>query len=606
METAASRRPILKKNVEAFVPSPRFLSESPVHQLSSAKPTSLHISPNVASPSPSVQLHSPVPPPPANLFGGNPGAFNVDPGAPFLGTAGPSDAGDSDKGSISEFESPKRTVGAFVTGLKKALTVRRSQRKSPIYQQQEETYPAPLMVRDSGYATSDRLEEPLATQPPPLTTFSPSPPPTQYFPLTTPSDYHTTNDHGHDAPSIDSLVSAVTALVEYGPDYMGMARDRTPPQSDVSFNTYMFRFQKFVHDLAGLPWMASDRVTVDYYPSAAERIHKRFSHRPFITWRSKDYYPPSPSETDSLTLQMTPHPRLRAQSHASRSNFEIDPASPERTWTRLPFPFQPQSIPQTPDYRRLRSELEGMRSDLGEVKFPSPPHASDPIPNPTEWSYPNRENALNTLSLYPPNSGQTPNMRYPEESLPEWRNDANPKTPSARRYSLVPAPLTSSNTGRAHGEDPRLRSRNANATLSTHRPDSSNHWWESTPKSEYSRPTPETAPSNRPPKPRSGQQPISGSPSRPSHKSHTTSRRPRRESTEEWEEDFVRERTGYVPFEFSENFYGDRYGTGIHGLLPPVGRAASSGTSIAPSIKQPQPQYPMSALVTPPSRPGSL
>ena len=204
METAASRRPILKKNVEAFVPSPRFLSESPFH----ARHT---------SPSPSIQqLRSPVPPPPANLFGGNPSAFNVDPGVPFLGTAGPSDAGDSDKGSINEFESPKRTVGGFVTGLKKALTVRRSQRTSPNYQQQDETYPPPMMVRDSGYAISDRLEEPLATQPPPLTTLSPSPPSNQHFPLTTSSDYHqTTNGHGHDAPSIDSLFSAVTALVEY-------------------------------------------------------------------------------------------------------------------------------------------------------------------------------------------------------------------------------------------------------------------------------------------------------------------------------------------------------------------------------------------------------
>ena len=589
METPASRRPILKKNVEAFVPSPRFLSDSPVRQLSSGKPTP-HISPNAFSLSPSAQqLRSPVPPPPANLFGGNPGAFNVDPGAPFLGTAGPSDAGDSDKGSVNEFESPKRTVGGFVTGLKKALTIKRSQRRSSNYQP-EEIYP-PMIVRDSGYATSDRLEEPLATQQPPLTTFSPSPPSTRDLPLATSNDYPTTNDHGHEAPSPDSVASAVTALVGYGPDYIKMDRP-TPPQSDVSFNTYMVRFQNFVHELAGLPWMANDRVTVDYYPSAAERIHKRFPHRPFITWRSKDYNYADyhlDSESDSLTLQMTPHLRLRAPSHASRTDINLESEFSDRT--RSPFPYQPQSTLQTPDHRRVRSELEGVRSDLGEVKSPSRPHASDPLSNPTEWSYPNRENAPSTLPLYPqaPVSGQTPNMGYPEESRPEWRNDANPKTPSA------------------YGEDPRLGSRNANATFSTptrHRRDSSNQWWESTPKPEYPRLTSETPPSNRPPKSGSGQQPTSGSPSRPSHKSHTTSRRPRHESTEEWEENYVRERTGYVPFEFSENFYGNRYGVGIHGLLPPVGRA-SSGTSIAPSIKQPQPQYPKSTLVTPPSRPGS-
>jgi hypothetical protein len=393
----------------------------------------------------------------------------------------------------------------------------------------------------------------------------------------------------------------------YGPDYLKMHHPTTPPRSDVSFNTYMARFQNFLHDLAGLPWMANDRVTADYYPSDAERIHKHYPHRPFITWHSKDYYPDydsfdsDPSEVDSLIIPNIPHntPHLRLRpSHISRNDFNLESEFSDRT--RSPFPYQRQSIAQTPDHRRVRSELEGVRPDFGEVEFTSPRHPSEPLPNPTESFYPKREDAPNTLPLYPPNSGQTPNMRYPEESRPEWRNDAYPKTPSARRHSLVPATLPSPNTSRTHGQDPRLRSRNANATFSTHRPDSSIQW-ESTPKRQYSRPTPETAPSSRLPKSGSGQQPISGSPSRPSH----TSRRPRHESTEEWE-DYAREQTGYVPFEFSENYYGDRYGVGIHGLLPPVGRAASSGTSIAPSIKQPQPQYPRSALMTPPSRPGSL
>ena len=283
--------------------------------------------------------------------------------------------------------------------------------------------------------------------------------------------------------------------------------------------------------------------------------------------------------------------------HTSCTDINLESEFPDRT----PFPYQPQSMPQTPDHRRVRSELEGVHPDFGEANFPSQPHPSDALPNPTELSYPERRNAPTTPLLYPPNSGQAPNVRYPEESRPERRSYTNPKTPSACIQSLVPATLPSPNTSRTHDEDPRLRPRNANASYSTHRRDGR---WESTPKPEYSRPRPETAPSSRLPKPGSSQQPISGSPSRPSH---TTSRRPRHESTEEWEEDYVREQTGYVPFEFSENYYGDRYGAGIHGLLPPVGRAASSGTSIiAPSIKQPQPQYPRPALVTPPSRPGSL
>ena len=79
-----------------------------------------------------------------------------------------------------------------------------------------------MMIRDSGYATSDRLEEPLATQPPPLTTFSPSSLLTQYFSLATSHHYPTTNDHGHDPSSTDSLVSAVIVRVGYGPDYLKM------------------------------------------------------------------------------------------------------------------------------------------------------------------------------------------------------------------------------------------------------------------------------------------------------------------------------------------------------------------------------------------------
>ena len=629
MET--NRRPILKKNVEAFVPSPRFLSESP------RKRSPAHISrpgqslpPNNAfSPSPSIrQLHSPVPPPPANLFEGNPDAFNVDPGVPFLATAGPSDADNSDKGSINELESPKRSVGGFVTGLKKALTIKGSRRRSSRYQQ-EEMYPPPMLIRDSGYAASDQLEPSLADQQPPLTTFSPAPPPSpQDLPSGVASEppfnyYQTTNVHQNDPspvtalapPSLDSMTSAVTALVGYGPDYIKMDRP-TPPQSDVSFNTYMARFQNFLHDLAALPWMASERVTVDYYPTANERPNKRLPHRPLIIWRSDEYnhadYHLDSDSIDSLTLKMTPHLRVRAPSHASRTDINLDSEFSDNTHS--PFPYHPPKIVQTPDHRPVRSE--GFE---GEIKSPSPPQAfNSPLPqrrwedsfsNPT---LPNLGNAPDTLPSFPPNAGPTPNMMYPEESRPVSQNDTNPllQTPSGRKYQGGPGELPSflPSISRTHGEDPRRSRTDANATLSTltrHRPASVQRW-KSTPKPQYSapsNPTSETHPFNRSPNLRSGQQFTSGSPSRRSHKSHTTSRRPRVESTEEWES-FPQDRPGYVPFEFSENYYGTQYGVGIHGLLPPVGRV-SNGASPAPSIKQPQPQYPRSTFVTPPSRANS-
>ena len=613
-----SRRPILKKNVEAFVPSPHFLSESP------HKPSPAHISrpgqslPQNSSPSPSTrQLRSPVPPPPPNLFGGNSDAFNVDPGVPFLATVGPSDVGNSDKGSINEFEAPKRLIGGLVTGLKKALTIKGSQRRSSRYPP-EEMYPPPMIFTDWGYATSNRLEEPFKNQEPFSTTFPlapPSPPRDSALMTSEPPHnyYQSTNAYRNDAPvaaqydppSLDSVASAITALVGYGPDYIKMDRP-TPPQSDVSFNTYVVRFLNFVHDLAALPWIAKERVTVDYYPSAAERSNKRTPHRPLITWRSNDYnhadYHLDSDSIDSLTLKMTPHLRVRAPSHASRTDINLDSEFSDRTHS--PFPHHPRTIIHTPDHRRVRSEgfEEGFE---GEFESPLPPQASrSPLPfssvqrrwedsftSPTQPFVPNRGNAPDTLPLFPPNSGQTPNTVYPAESRPESRNSLL-QTPSARKYGLSqgggPEPSSSPNTGRTHAEDPRPRN-DVDAPFST----PTQRRWESTPKPEYSTYPKPTPPSNRPPNPGSG---TSGSPTRRSHKPHT-SRRPRHESTEEWGS-FPQERPGYVPFEYSENYYGTRYGVGIHGLLPPVG-PVSNGASPAPSIKQPQPQYPRSGLVTP-------
>ncbi|KIM38888.1 hypothetical protein M413DRAFT_238986 [Hebeloma cylindrosporum] len=111
-----------------FVPSPRWLSESP------ARPGTLTHIDFDGERTPSSQrsrdrsqtLWSPAPPPPANLYPEGAATFNVDPGVPFLATAGPMDAGSSEGGSITE-DSPrdKRFVGGFIM---KAVTLVRSSR----------------------------------------------------------------------------------------------------------------------------------------------------------------------------------------------------------------------------------------------------------------------------------------------------------------------------------------------------------------------------------------------------------------------------------------------------------------------------------------------
>ncbi|KAF8800114.1 hypothetical protein BYT27DRAFT_7263262 [Phlegmacium glaucopus] len=627
MANPTNRRPILKKNVEAFVPSPRFLSESPARQPSSGKSTPAHISrpgqPLSPAPAPSSsQLLSPVPPPPANLFAGNAAAFNVDPGIPFLATVGPSDAGNSDKGSINQNESPKRFVGGFVTGLKKALTTKGSRRQSSKYQQAgEEIHSLPTMIRDSGYAASSRLEEPPANQPP-LTTFPPSAPPS-YPPATSEQPFH------YNAPpvapyddiqSLDSIdISAIKARVGYGPDYAKMDRP-TPPQSDISFNTYMTRFQNFVHDLAALPWISNERVTVDYYPAASERRGKRLSHRPAIVWRSQDYHRSdyhldSDSESSSV-LKMTPHLHVRAPSRISQ--IDLDAEFSDKTTT--PLPYHPPNTAQLTDTLPPSPQKTGM-PEMSQAYVDNPRSGFRVDGNPT-------------LSKTPP-ARKTPTLAPPSSTPPLM------KTPSARKPSLAqrggPEPLPSlpPNTGRTRDQSHPMTPKDAKPAFSgpapiRHRPASvrpssnvkgdpprmtptSDQRWGNTPKPEpvlYSwtpTPIPETPSSNRLPK--SGRQPTPGSSSRRSRRSHTPSRRSRQESTGEWES-FPQDRPGYVPFEYSENYYGTRYGVGIHGLLPPVApvsSVASTAPSIKqPSIKQPQPQYPKSTLVTPPSRSSSL
>ena len=644
MANPTNRRPILKKNVEAFVPSPRFLSESPARQPSSGKPTP-HISqpgqplpPHVFSPSPSRYLRSPVPPPPANLFKGNASAFNVDPGIPFLATIGPSDAGNYDQGSINEDESSKLSVGGIVTGLRKALTIKRSRRQSSKYQPAADDIhpPPPIMFRDSGYAPSDQLEEPPANQPLPLTTFSPYPLPSPLdFPPATAElpldDYQAPNDQIHSpaatpqgVPSLDSVASAISAHVEYGPDYAKMDRP-TPPHSDVSFNTYMNRFQDFVQDVVALPWMGKERVTVDYYPSAKERRNKRLSHRPAIIWRSQDYNHADyhlDSDSESSSLKMISHLHVRAPSRTSRADIDLDSEFPDKTHPSLP--HHPPNTVRTPDHRRVQSEGTG------------------------------------TLPLFPPNNGPTSDVPQTHDDDPRFGlqvNDGNPKTPPAQKTPTLASPRLSENgdlytlpsspqnpalfntpSGRRHslnqkggpesppansrrtrgrsrtdGEDTRLVSRNDTAAFSSEAsighhtpsvrpslntrgdpfrtsPTSSHHRWQDNTSPNH---IPETPPYNRTPR--------SGSPSRRSHRSHSSSQRPHRQSSEEWES-YPQHRPGYVPFEYSENYYGTRYGVGIHGLLPPVARVSSPASSITPSIKQPQPQYPKSTLMTPPSR----
>jgi len=287
----------------AFVPSPRWLSESP------ARPGSLphvdsvtgHTTCSQRSLGPSRNLWSPAPPAPANLHQENAAVFNADPGIPS--TAGPTDAESSDGGSIKqELLQENRFVGGLVTGIKKAL--RNSLRDQVKTRQMEPPLPMyaqPSQFRDSGYAGSTSQLNPRPSQNYDDFRSSSSLSRTAHYSFArTPSEtllghpplvpklYDETNIV---APqqifSPEAMDSPVSAEPEYGSDYIGIAPDAL--ENDSSLKTYIRRVSKLVHDISTLPWVATERVTVDYYPEHST-WHEKLQRHPASAW---------PNENDS-------------------------------------------------------------------------------------------------------------------------------------------------------------------------------------------------------------------------------------------------------------------------------------------------------------------
>jgi len=292
----------------AFVPSPRWLSESP------ARPVSVESSNNTPSSKsklnpwkhlPHDQLRSPAPPPPENLYGANgAGAFNVDPGVPFLATAGSSDAGDSEKRSVMADSPRKRFVGGFVTGVKKA--VRRSLRDNKRGARGEEAFQSgPSDVRDSGYGSSSiaatavpiQMPQPVLrsdpTNPPQTHRVSQRPRRDTYIAPAPRRGVTRTRRYASGAirrsptgiMSPQSIMSPVSADPEYGSDYAMM--NPPPPKTHVSIASYLTRLENLIDFVSNLPWVSKKRVTVDYYPEFSRRDDP--DHLPQLQWLGHNF-----------------------------------------------------------------------------------------------------------------------------------------------------------------------------------------------------------------------------------------------------------------------------------------------------------------------------
>ena len=224
--------------------------------------------------------YSPTPRP-INFRGVN--AFNIDPTAPFFASNPPT----------PDHEIPHQRGETYVGGPRK---FRRDSERSG---HPEEGVPYGYeRFRDSGYDSSSRIAR--QTQPPPL--------PMNVNPPANSSDHAPSQLHIHEqeteqfdqddnAPGIDlyelqspdSIPTPVSAEMEYAPGFMRM-EPHTPPPSDTSLNTYFNRFRQFVDKVKSLPWVATERVTYDYYPGASSpRLHRQLRRHPAISWHSQEY-----------------------------------------------------------------------------------------------------------------------------------------------------------------------------------------------------------------------------------------------------------------------------------------------------------------------------
>ena len=535
---SATVAPSPNKN-PVFVPSPRWLSESP------ARPGTLTHVDLAENRTPSSQrsrdrsqpLLSPVPPPPANLYEGNGAAFNVDPGVPFLATAGPTDAGSSEGGSIKEGSlGDKRFVGGFVTGIKKAVrnSLKRSQRVEPTLP----LYAQPPQFRDSGYAGStSQLNPPI---PPPIVPpkdirssssyDSPARPPSETVLAHPPH-----NPKLHDQTIVidnrqifppEPMDSPVSAEIPYDPGYLGMKLPR--PESDTSLRSYIRRASKVVSGISTLPWVAPDRVTVDYYP---ERTKRRDEPRhPAILWAHQnfsahDYFQNHPGGLD-----------LDSSGSEMSSPIENFMAPLRRT---------------TYEDMDLDDEFEEYGQDEQPAYYsPHPGYGNRPPPEPISHSpsaWPDRDQYTPRPFPYDKTwAGATSQVQHPPvvagQTVGTNAYTTPPRQPSLRpaQPQLQPRPPSQPTSHRsAHATPSQTR---------LHPPTPSVH----TPRSAH---------------------PSDGG---------------------AWQE-YPREMGGYVPYEFAEHYYGDRYGPSVHAARPPLPGGPSPAVTSTASLRQQQPPIPVSS-----------
>ncbi|KAJ7146242.1 hypothetical protein C8R44DRAFT_756954 [Mycena epipterygia] len=272
--------------------------------------------------------------------------FNVDPAAATL------EAGGETYQEPVEPAGRRRFVGGFVGGLRKAM----QRNRGPV--DEGVAYPEPAVVHeeerqyesvpagepeiyaadaqyassmsspryaspDVQYAPDPRYASPnvqyaLATRyassdaPAPDTRYATTSPDTQYRRSEERQPHHrqessySTSETAHVTYEGTTVVNHDMVIgspelhePEPGSDY---AKMDSPPRSEASFGSYLTRVHRFFQTVNNLPWVAPDRVTVDYIPGRARQAHglptarPRPARRPVISW----YNPNAPQNSIDL------------------------------------------------------------------------------------------------------------------------------------------------------------------------------------------------------------------------------------------------------------------------------------------------------------------
>jgi hypothetical protein len=224
-----------------------------------------------------------------------------------------------------------------------------------------------------------------------------------------------------------------------GSDY---AKMDSPPRSEASFGSYMTRIHCFFQTINDLPWVAPDRVTVDYIPGKARQAdgptpRRRPARRPIISWYNSNI---PQGSIDLLSEGATNSPLVQFP--------EAKPATPMAGYANVGYANNipviiscggPPPPPMASRSRGMASQPQSAR--LHPHRVPVPHYNPFPEPEPTP------EEVEPDDGYYSP---RYPNGYVPYEQLDPAQRMAQTYTGSSGAPSVLSAGQGSHSVGRSH------------------------------------------------------------------------------------------------------------------------------------------------------------